>query len=463
MIEGEYGQVSETLHRLPSHSSESKTDAADSSESKMPVGRVLPFPLPPVPARKRGKRMSRRKGQNPEVRVGKRANGEKYFYFQYWIDIPGQEERQRQTEVVGLVGQLTKSEATRKKLDFISKLQINSSGYRIPCSLTFADAVAYYRTEFGPEMHRKSTFGTKDGLIRNHLEADWKDVPIEHITIDAVNEWARKKRTAGTSWGTIKDSLRTMQRVLSAFPKNTVPPFSQNKLKVPERDKLQMSLSSRNRVSFTAEESERIAERIGNLDSLGDYRREEYSVLVLIASASGLRSSELLALKGNDIDFDASTIRVDESSDQRDGGKIGPCKNVAAYRTVHLGDTEGRKAMDMLRQFFDRYPVASDTLIFHSKRGGPLLETTVLNQGVYPALRALNMKQAGLHAFRRGCNRRWELAGIVPVVIRQQMGHTTESMTRLYSGEIPIEQVQAEFSKKRFPVQLENMENEAAA
>jgi hypothetical protein len=49
-------------------------------------------------------------------------------------------------------------------------------------------------------------------------------------------------------------------------------------------------------------------------------------------------------------------------------------------------------------------------------------------------------------------------------VIRQQMGHSTESMTRLYSGEIPIEQVQAEFSKKRrFPVQLENMENEAAA
>jgi len=36
-------------------------------------------------------------------------------------------------------------------------------------------------------------------------------------------------------------------------------------------------------------------------------------------------------------------------------------------------------------------------------------------------------------------------------------------MTRLYSGEIPIERVQAEFSKKRFPVQLENMENEAAA
>jgi hypothetical protein len=45
------------------------------------------------------------------------------------------------------------------------------------------------------------------------------------------------------------------------------------------------------------------------------------------------------------------------------------------------------------------------------------------------------------------------------------MGHTTAAMTRLYSGEIPLDQVQAEFSRKNgcFPVQLENMENEAAA
>jgi len=101
-----------------------------------------------------------------------------------------------------------------------------------------------------------------------------------------------------------------------------------------------------------------------------------------------------------------------------------------------------------------------------ARSGGPLLETTILNQGLYPALKSLDLKQAGLHAFRRGCNRRWELAGIVPAVIRQQMGHTTAVMTSLYSGEIPIEhQVKAEFSMKNRlgVVQLEKMENEAAA
>jgi integrase len=409
--------------------------------------------------------MSRRKGQNPTVRVGKRADGTKYFYFQYWEDVAGKEERKRQTEVVGLVGQLTKSEAERKKLEFISKLQINSNDYRIPCSLIFGNAVTYYRTEFGPMMHRDSTFDTWDGRIRNHLEADWNDVPIEHITIQAVNEWALKKRQAGLSWVTIKDALRTLQRVLSAFPKNTVPPFSLKGLRIPEKDKLKMQIGSCQRVSFSWAQAVQIAEHVRNLDNLGDKRRGQYSTIILLASASGLRTEELLALRMNDIDFTASTIRVDESSDQRNGGKIGPCKNVAAYRTIHLGDAEGHVAMERLKQFLTLYPESHDALIFRSKRGAPVLQTTILNQGLYPALEALNLKKAGLHAFRRGCNRRWELAGINPAVIRQQMGHTSAAMTRLYTGEIPIEQVEAEFSSKFGPqiVVLENMENEAAA
>jgi hypothetical protein len=58
--------------------------------------------------------MSDRKGQNPNVRVGKRANGEKYFFFQYWIDFPGQEERKHLTEVIGPCNQMTRAEAERK-------------------------------------------------------------------------------------------------------------------------------------------------------------------------------------------------------------------------------------------------------------------------------------------------------------------------------------------------------------
>src|SRR6266436_4666920 len=391
---------------------------------------------PPIPARKRGKCMSRRKGQNPKVRVGKRADGTQYYFFQYWIDIPGQEERKRETEILGPVTSMTKSEAERKKLDFITKLELNSTSYQIPSAQTFADAVKHYREVFAPRMLRTSTFSVADGHLKTHLETDWNNVPVDHISIDAVNEWAWKKRKQGLSWVTIKNILRTMQRVLSASSKGHTVPFSQDGLAIPERDKLQMKVKSRTNVSYSWEQTLRIVEQLKSIDSLGQARREKYSTLFLLAAASGLRISELLALRADDIG--KNTIRVDESLDR--AGVIGPCKNVAAYRTVVLVDAEGQAAMKALKQF-----VKHDGLVFHSKNNGPLAETTILTQALHPAVKALGLPKGGMHAFRRGCNRRWELARVSSAVIRQQMGHATADMTALYTGEIPVEQVTKHF------------------
>jgi hypothetical protein len=189
---------------------------------------------PPSLARKRGKRMSRRNGQDPTVRVGNHADGSKYFFFQFWTDVSGQEERKRMTEVIGPTSQMTKSEAERKKLEFISNRKLNSNEYQIPSSATFADAVKHYREVFAPRMLRPSTISVAETRLKHHLEADWNETPLEHITIDLVNEWAWKKRQSGSSWVTIKDALRTMQRVLSASSRDKKPPFSQAGLAIPE-------------------------------------------------------------------------------------------------------------------------------------------------------------------------------------------------------------------------------------
>jgi integrase len=106
-----------------------------------------------------------------------------------------------------------------------------------------------------------------------------------------------------------------------------------------------MKMKSRHKVSFSWAQAEQIAEGVRKMDGLGNARREQYAAMFLLAAASGLRFSDLLALRVNDLDLGASTIRVEESSDQRSVGKIGPCKNATAYRTVLLRDLEGQKAM----------------------------------------------------------------------------------------------------------------------
>ena len=368
---------------------------------------------------------------------------------------------------------MTKSEAERKKLEFFTKLELNSSSYRIPSAKTFAHAVKHYREVFAPRMLRDNTFDVADGHLRNHLEADWNDVPVEHINIDSVNEWAWKKRKKGLSWTTIKNILRTMQRVLSSSSKDQRPLFSLRGLAIPERDKLQMKMKSREKGSFSWQQAKRIAGQVQKLERLGKARKDQYGMLFILASAANTRCSELFALKPNDVDFKAGAIRVDESSDQRTKGKIGECKNVAAYRTIVMHDHEGREALRSLKKYLKKYPQPDPNgLIFRSRRNTPLLETNVLHDGLHPALRALGLPKGGLHAFRRGYNQRCELSGLNPAVLRQQMGHSVGSaaMTALYTGQIPLKEVEAAFSKVQSSSKfgnkidvLENMENESAA
>ena len=230
-------------------------------------------------------------------------------------------------------------------------------------------------------------------------------------------------------------------------------------------------MKSREKESFSWQQAKRISEQVQKLERLGKARKDQYGMLFILASGANTRCSELFALKPNDIDFEAGAIRVDESSDQRTNGKIGPCKNVAAYRTIVMHDREAREALRLLERYLKKYPQPDQNgLIFRSRRNTPLLETNVLHDGLYPALRALGLPKAGLHAFRRGGNQRWELSGLNPAVLRQQMGHSSEKMTALYTGQIPLEEVKAAFSKVQHSsksgnkiVVLENVENEPAA
>jgi hypothetical protein len=247
--------------------------------------------------------MSRPIGQNPKVRVKERANGLKHYFFQYWTYVPGQEDRKRKTYIVGQTSQMTKSEA----VEFILSIEPPSRKCHSPSAATFANAVSHYRNVFAPRMLRTSTFSTADGHLKTHLEVDWKHISIEHITIDSINEWSWKKYGQGLSWITIKNALRTMQRVLSSFSKDKKPPFSQLGLAIPERDKLRMRINGRRRVSFSWAQAERISDYVGKMDKLGETRRTQYSTLFLLAAASGLRSSELLALRVNNIDFSANS------------------------------------------------------------------------------------------------------------------------------------------------------------
>src|SRR4029077_7450355 len=85
---------------------------------------------------------------------------------------------------------------------------------------------------------------------------------VDHITMERVTEWAWKKRKQGLSWVTVKNILRTMQRVLTSSSKDQKVLFSQDGLAIPEKDKLRMRIESRENVSYYWEQALQIVEHI---------------------------------------------------------------------------------------------------------------------------------------------------------------------------------------------------------
>src|SRR5579859_5002446 len=139
-------------------------------KNSRPSGRCARLPAPPSSTRrKRGKSMSRRSGQNPKLEV---RNG--MYTFRYRKDIAGVESRKQFREVLGSVKQMTKSEAERRKKEFLvsPQININTATAKIPPTLTFAHAVKHYREQFAPKNLRESTVAIAGYHLKNHLEPD---------------------------------------------------------------------------------------------------------------------------------------------------------------------------------------------------------------------------------------------------------------------------------------------------
>jgi hypothetical protein len=96
----------------------------------------------------------------------------------------------------------------------------------------------------------------------------------------------------------------------------------------------------------------------------------------------------------NDLNFEANSVRVDESVCPCTL-KVGPCKNVAAYRTVLLADAEGKLAKKQLQEFVGARLANSNELVFPCPQNTALRATNVLKSALHPVLEVLGLPKAG--------------------------------------------------------------------
>lgn len=194
-----------------------------------------------------------------------------------------------------------------------------------------------------------------------------------------------------------------------------------------------------------------------------------YHHLFYLALFTGMRRSELLALRWQDVDFIMSQIYVSRSLHVLKGGKVvfkSP-KTAKGRRTVALPPS----AILMLgehheKQKLDRamlgIPLNDDGLVFCQLDGGPLLPNSVTHAWI-KLVRRTGLKPIRLHDARHTHASLMLKQGIHPKIVQERLGHSSVTITLdTYSHVTPgLQQAAAAHFDEAFSTRYNEAKNEA--
>jgi integrase len=168
---------------------------------------------------------------------------------------------------------------------------------------------------------------------------------------------------------------------------------------------------------------------------------ERLHTLAMLALFTGMRLSEVLALRWSCVDLDRGIIRVREALEQTTahGIRFKTPKSKAGKRDITLPDLlvdvlrEHRKAQLELRMQLGLGRMPDDALLFSGVEGSPLAPNTVSARWAEYAER-IGMPEVTFHALRHTHASQLIDAGVDIVTISKRLGHAKPDITlRVYA------------------------------
>jgi integrase len=267
---------------------------------------------------------------------------------------------------------------------------------------------------------KQSTWRLYETTIRNHIEPILGKVKISDIEpSDIQNLYLLKKeksignRTIQVMHTIINNSLETAVRtgVLQNNPaQSTIPP----KYTSPEMD-----IYSEHEIT----------------QLLLAVKGTSLEALIHLAITTGLRQSELLALKWSDIDWDRNTISVQRQLrrkfERRD--YYSSLKTKSGRRTISLGINtiqklreHHQKQIGQKEEMGDRWD--ENDLIFPSIVGTPISQRNLLRR-FKTIIRESGLREIRFHDLRHTAASLMLNHGISPIIVAKRLGHSKVSIT----------------------------------
>jgi integrase len=152
---------------------------------------------------------------------------------------------------------------------------------------------------------------------------------------------------------------------------------------------------------------------------------EPYRTMAVIASATAMRESEVLALKWEDFDAEAQIMRVRRSLYR---GKLNAPKTEGSERAIPYGELV-RQALERLANSKRKAP----DFLFVTMHGNLFSAQQVTKRVFRPLAKTLKIPAFSWRSFRRSAETALHTGG-VPLKVQQQiLGHSNPSMTLLYA------------------------------
>jgi integrase len=299
-----------------------------------------------------------------------------------WREAGPEGKRIHRRMVVGSVEKLADETAARQAVAGMH-LNINYADARVRSKrLTFSELVEHYRQrELNPDTIWKthSTKVTYEGYLHKWILPRWRNYALDRISAGEVELWLRSLPMARSSCAKIRNLMSVI--------------FNHGRrYEICDRNPIRLVRQSAKRRKIPIVLSVSEVQRLISALAL----REQ--TLVLLDFGTGLRMSELFALKWCDINFETSEMSVTRSIVMQ---VVGPCKTEASQKLIPL-DPYLAEALMAWRQT-TRYRAPDDWVFASPETSGrrPYWGQCILRKFIRPAAEKVGIAQKiGWHTFR---------------------------------------------------------------
>jgi len=342
--------------------------------------------------------------------IESRSAGPNVWVFR-WRETQPDGSRKRRKTVVGSVEQYASEAAARRAVDAL-RVSINQADPGLGNgTMTIGAVAAHYREVELRQEHETKAFSTKEcyrTMLNTWILPRWGSYQLREVRTVAIEEWLGRIPRSRSTRAKIRGVMSVLfnhARRWEWFDKNPVTMVRQS--------------AKRERIP-TVLEMEEIRALLAELKPL-------LYTLVMVAATTGLRISELLALKWQDVDFENLSLSVTKSIWRN---VVGQCKTEASRKPVPL-DSFMAEALWRWKQTtaFNRPEHWVFASPYHGGRQ-PYGPKNLLERHIWPAaLRAGIQKRIGWHTFRHTFGTQLKANGEDVKTVQELLRHANPRVT----------------------------------